>query len=478
VEWTKNLLSQKYLNIDRYNHSEGIALFDADAGLAVSYPTLWEEIERLSPALSSDRKALAFHICTNTVDDIIAYLATVAAGHVAALLDGGLTNDKLSRLLQRYKPEWVVCHADKTNDYSAELSVFDQVINFRSLKIFRKSHAPVEDISLSLALLLSTSGSTGSPKFVRLSQKNLESNAYSIAQYLGIERDHRAIVSLPMHYSYGLSVINSHLCAGASLVITDGTLMEKTFWDVFAQYACSSFAGVPYSYAMLERVGFSKKHYPALRYMTQAGGKLEDHHVRRYYDLLSQQGKRFYVMYGQTEASPRMCYLPFESLPQKIGSVGVAIPGGKISIDPGTREVIYQGPNVMLGYAHCRHDLAAGDDLQGVLRTGDIGYQDDDGYLYITGRSKRIGKVYGVRLNLDEVESLLHCHGPAAVISKDGDKIGVFCEFQTEDDYAAVARELAIALSTHWSAFDFHHLESLPVNASGKIDYGQLENSM
>lgn len=479
-------MSNNYLHIDRQSNSDNIALFDADQDRSVTYYTLCEEIERLSKILEAEQKSLVFHLCTNSTDAIIAYLSAVGAGHAVALLDSRLSGEKFLRLLELYDPEWVICPVASRGAYAAALSAFSDSLTYGSLSIHRKSHPSTGEIAPEVMLLLTTSGSTGSPKFVRLSRQNLEANARAISHYLGIETDHRAIMSLPIHYSYGLSVVNSHLYAGASLVVTDKTLMEQSFWDVFTKFQCSSFAGVPYSYAILERIGFAKNSYPALRYMTQAGGKLEDRYVRRYYELMLRSNKRFYVMYGQTEASPRISYLPFESIPDKIGSVGVAIPGGSVTIfdsstpsdDHGSGEIVYRGPNVMLGYATCRAQLAHGDELQGVLYTGDTGYVDDDGYLYVTGRNRRIGKAYGVRLNLDEVESFVRRHGQAAVISHGADRIAVFCEFQTSDNYAAITRELAGALSTHWSVFDFHFLESIPTNAVGKIDYRELESCL
>lgn len=475
------LLSTNYLHVHRYNASTDVALVDADQKLSITYSRLCEEIGHASSFLSCDQKSLVFHFVTNTADAIILYLAAVGAGHAVALLDSRLSADKVDKLLELYKPEWVICPRETTHFCGQGGSVATDVSTYRSLNIYRRPGPPAAPISPELMVLLTTSGSTGSPKFVRLSQRNMESNAESIAQYLGIESDQKAIVSLPIHYSYGLSVVNSHLCAGARLVVTDKTLLEQSFWDIFGEHGCTSFAGVPYSYAILDRIGFAKKSYPALRYMTQAGGKLANAEIQKYHELMDGSGKQFIVMYGQTEAAPRISYLPSERLLQKLGSVGVPIPGGSVSIDAGDREigeVIYRGPNVMLGYAGCRADLSRGDDLQGILGTGDMGYLDSDGDLYITGRSKRIGKAFGMRLNLDELEALVHPYGRAAVICGGGDKIAVFCEFETEDKYAAISKELARSLNTHWSAFEFRYIESLPVDSSGKINYRLLESNV
>ena len=258
-----------------------------------------------------------------------------------------------------------------------------------------------------LALLLTTSGSTGSPKLVRLTLRNLAANAESIAQYLQLTPQERPITSLPMSYSYGLSVINSHLQVGATIVFTEDGVLQREFWDAVDQHHCTSFAGVPYTYQMLLQTGLLNKKGSSLRTLTQAGGRLEERYIQQMYDLAMARGWKFMVMYGQTEATARISYVPFERLGGKVGSVGIAIPNGLLSVDEHTGELVYRGPNVMLGYAECRDDLAKGDELHGVLRTGDLARQDDDGYFYITGRLKRFLKLFGKRFNLDDVEKIL-----------------------------------------------------------------------
>ena len=148
---------------------------------------------------------------------------------------------------------------------------------------------------------------------------------------------------------------------------------------------------------------------------------------------MAARGGRFFVMYGQTEATARIAYVPPDRLSEKLGSAGIAIPGGRLSIEPAgagtmdgpvTGEVVYEGPNVMLGYATGSGDLALGDELGGVLRTGDIGYLDEDGFLFLVGRSKRIAKVFGLRINLDEVEAAMREHGPGGGRRRSGRRSG------------------------------------------------------
>jgi len=225
-------------------------------------------------------------------------------------------------------------------------------------------------------LLLTTSGSTGSPKLVRLSAKNLQSNAAAIAEYLGLTREERAITVLPMNYTYGLSVINSHLHSGARILLTNAPVIQKPFWEFFHLQEATSLVGVPYTYAMYHRMGLFKMELPSLRYMTQAGGKLPAAMVKEFAQWARTRGIRFFVMYGQTEATARMSYLPPDRVIEKTASVGVAIPGGRFSIlDANNREItqsgvdgelVYRGPNVSLGYAESRADLEKEDENNGL----------------------------------------------------------------------------------------------------------------
>jgi acyl-CoA synthetase (AMP-forming)/AMP-acid ligase II len=231
-------------------------------------------------------------------------------------------------------------------------------------------------------------------------------------------------------------------------------------------------AGVPWSYQILRRLDIDSLNVPRLQTLTQAGGKLTNDLIAQFHEIMARRKGRFFVMYGQTEATARISILPAERLPEKLGSTGPAIPRGRLSIEDG--QIIYDGPNVMMGYANSRSDLSLGDELQGRLVTGDLGYLDNDGFLYPTGRAKRDMKLFGIRVNLDEVEAILRVHGPTAVIGC-GDKLVAYCEHGNEQALNNLRHELAIKLNIHWQALDFRRIGSIPVTASGKIDYRTLE---
>jgi acyl-CoA synthetase (AMP-forming)/AMP-acid ligase II len=319
-----------------------------------------------------------------------------------------------------------------------------------------------------LAVLLTTSGSTGNPKLVRLSRSAVRANAEQIAEALAIDGNEVAITTLPLFYSYGMSVLNSHLIRGATVVLERTGIMQRTFWNAAVEHQVTSMAFVPSQYEMLRRLRFDPSRYPALRTLTQAGGRLRTERITEFAQKMATVGGRLYVMYGQTEAGPRMATLPPDRLADKLGSVGRAVPGGAFTVEDD--EVVYRGPNVMMGYAESAADLIKGDEQGGVLRTGDLGRVDDEGFLFITGRLKRMAKVFGVRVNLDDVEK----NFPVAAVAGD-DKLAVFTD---DADVSALRSKIAEWLGTHHTGVVVHRLEALPLLPNGKTDYRALEASL
>jgi acyl-coenzyme A synthetase/AMP-(fatty) acid ligase len=265
--------------------------------------------------------------------------------------------------------------------------------------------------------------------------------------------------------------------------------MEAPFWEHCRRYGCTSFAGVPYSYQILDRLGFEQRIPSNVRTMTQAGGKLDTKLITKFDGFMKNRNGRFFVMYGQTEATARMSYLPPERVPEKLGSVGIAIPGGRFWIEKdGKRiveameagEVVYSGPNVMLGYAEAREDLSRGDELMKTLRTGDLGYLDQDGFLFITGRNKRMVKVYGHRINLDEIEKKVQEHsaslGPVAVVGATESLI-IYCERGQASDFEKLRTGLSDLYRLNANTFEFRNIGKLPLTSSGKINYQVLQNA-
>ncbi len=460
--------------IDDPERRRQAALIDGPSGLAWTYPELCEEVLRASEALSSARKSLVFHFCRNTPQAVAWYLGAIEAGHAVALLSQDLEEGLRTALTDVFQPEWVLLPKHPGEAYEASPS---------EGLWRRRAHSEAAPIHPELSLLLSTSGSTGSPRFVRLTRSNVEANANSIRQALELTPSERPVAHLPLHYSYGLSVINSHLAVGAASILTTASMISPDFWKAVHERKVSSFSGVPYTYQMLRRLNLDRLPAQSIRAMTQAGGKLDDDAVAFFHAVMEKRGGTFWVMYGQTEATARIAILPARKLPEKIGTAGVAIPGGTLRLqvdgnlttEPGVfGELVYSGPNVMMGYAADRADLSRGDELGGVLYTGDRASLDRDGYVRIVGRTKRDAKVFGLRINMDDVEALVKVHGPTAVVSGK-DKLIVYCEFGSEAELLELHAAVSAKLRLHASAFDFRRIARLPVSASGKIDYAQLD---
>ena len=344
-----------------------------------------------------------------------------------------------------------------------------------------------------LGLLVTTSGSTGSPRLVRQTLANIKTNADSIVEYLHLDANERPITTLPMHYVYGMSVINSHLAVGACILLTEDTIMQRAFWEFATQARATSLSGVPYTYEMLDRLLFYRRKLPDLCTLTQAGGKLNPDLQEKFAQFAQQTGKQFYVMYGASEATSRMGYLPPDLALTKKGAMGKAIPGGtfclvdehgQVLTEADTiGELVYTGPNVTMGYAETRADLARGDDWRGVLHTGDMAKRDSDGIYYIVGRKKRFLKIFGNRVSLDAVDLLLHGRFPELECASTGrDDLLVVAVAtdaaqpteQAEIRATAIRSFLAEQTRLNPAAFRTVTLPALPRNAAGKIRYQEL----
>lgn len=349
-----------------------------------------------------ERRCLVVLRCSVTIESVAAYAALVWAGHVPLLLEASLSEILADQIIAAYSPDAIVDPATGTVTPGPGGT----------------------EVHPETGLLLTTSGSTGSPKLVRLSAEGVRQNAAAIAEYLALTPSERAFVHLPMSYSYGISIIHSHWIAGASLSLTTASVMEPGYWDQVREHAATSIAGVPFHYTTIRRLGEAKLEIPSLKTLTQAGGRLDPKLVAWFADWARRTGRKFVVMYGQTEAGPRIAYLPPDNAVTAPDAIGIPIPGVRIELlgengDPapdGTPgEMQVTSPGVMLGYARTADELALGDTLGGTLATGDIAVRGSDGLLRIVGRSARLLKIYGLRVNIDEVETRLASLGHNAI---------------------------------------------------------------
>lgn len=449
-----------------------------DKGNTITYSNL-AELEELFRR-EAGRK-LVFCVTRNCIEALAGYAAMINAGAVPVMISDDMDKGLLEHLFEQYQPEYIWTASERIHEFSYEMVSF----SFRGYSLIRTLWSSEESLYEELALLLTTSGSTGSPKLVRQSYTNIRANTESIVEYLKLNDEERPITTLPMNYTYGLSIINSHLYVGAAILVTDKTIMQKEFWEFFKQEKATSFGGVPYTYEMLKKLRIFKMDLPSLKTMTQAGGKLTTELHREFAEFAAKTGRNFVVMYGQTEATARMAYLPAERSLEKAGSMGIAIPGGEfILIDANGQEIqeegrigelVYIGKNVTLGYAQDRKDLAKGDERKGRLETGDMARRDSDGYYYIAGRKKRFLKIYGKRVNLDEIERLVKAGFDYSDCASTGTDDNLYL-FVTDEKLTGQVREYISAITKiNLSAIHSKYVKEIPKNDSGKTLYVELE---
>jgi long-chain acyl-CoA synthetase len=449
--------------------------FVLENGETVSYASLASEADAFGARLSG--RELVFILASNTIESVIGYLGCLRRKAPAAMLARTIHPDLLANLLKVYEPRYMWL----PRELAARVEGAREVSSDRDYVLLERDVQPAE-IHPDLALMMTTSGSTGSSKFVRLSYENLSANTDSIAEYLEIGNDDRAITILPMHYVFGLSVINSHLKAGASIVLTGASIMEKRFWDLLKQQKITSISGVPYTYELLRRLEWNRAQLPCLKVMTQAGGKLSAALVTEYSKTCRSKGIRFFVMYGAAEATARMSYLPPEIALEKPASIGKAIPGGEFWIEDEhgvaiaqpevVGELIYRGKNVALGYAQSRGDLALGDERHGVLRTGDLARRDAEGMYSIVGRKSRFIKLFGNRVNLEELEQLIRASGIDCACAGEDDKLRIY--ITAADRKAEVVQFVEDLTGMRNSGATAIVIDKIPRNDVGKILYAEL----
>lgn len=440
------------------------------------------DLERLSQNMQRNHVSgrLVLSLIQNKPESLMGYLALLKSEAVQMLQSEDIAVSVLSDLVHRFEPNFIWLPTDR----ASELPFYEKCIEVGAYCLcINETCSP--KIHPDLAILLSTSGSTGSPKFVRISKSNLLENAKAIAQYLDITSTEKPITTLPPSYTYGLSIIHSHICAGAAVIVSDKSFFDRSFWQLFNELGATSFGGVPFHYEMLKKLKFSKMDLPSLRAITQAGGRMDPDLVREFADICARSGVRFFSMYGQVEATSRMSFLDPSKISKKAGSIGKAIPGGKLWLqdENGTilkslqeaGELVFEGPNVCMGYATGREDLSKPDLNCGVLATGDIAKMDEDGDFYIVGRKSRFLKLFGRRVNLHEVEIFLQKEGYVSVCAGEDDHLEIYLEGANLEEIHTVRRTATRFLKLSSKACSVYTIAQFPRTISGKIKYSDLQ---
>lgn len=419
-------------------------------------------------------------LCNNSYESLLIYLASLKCGAVPLLLSDSISEFNINEYVKIYLPTYIFSPKELKN-----LPLESQ--KFRDYTVYI-NHNSKNNLHQNLALLLTTSGSTGNPKVVKVSKKNLISNTEAICKYLNLTCKERHITTLPMNYTYGLSCINTFLYSGASIILSDNAITTKDFWINVEMYKPTYISGVPYTYEILSKYFLEKLRSSSIKVFTQAGGKLNNECIRKFIKFSKETKKKFIVMYGQTEATARMSYLPFEKLDEKIGSIGISIPGGSFSLrntykdknktkrDIG--ELVYEGDNVTSGYATSYKDLDILKEENKQLNTGDLAWIDKDNYVYLIGRINRFAKINGIRVSLIDVEDLMKDLGYDCAISSNDIDLKIYIEIgeNTKFDNSRIKKEITKRINLSPNSIKLKTKKKLPRLESGKINYQKLED--
>jgi long-chain acyl-CoA synthetase len=400
------------------------------------------------------KRALVLICMDNSPKAVKLYLYCLAKEYPVLLVNDDTDNSIIEEFIVQFKPKIIF----RNNCLNALKLSNDSLI-----------------INPQIAVMLTTSGSTGKQKCVMLSYDNLRENMSSISNYLDLSEDSRPLLNLPLSYSYGLSVLHSHLYSNSKVIISSQNPLNKDFYTFIDNNKISHLYCVPFSAELLIRSKIAEKELKHLTTICQAGGHLQSRLKIKLLDFCEQNNKKFFVMYGQTEASPRISYVPPSMLREKIDSIGIPISNGKLSISEEDSEIIYEGPNVMLGYAEKLEDLSLVFQKNNVLKTGDQGRMDEDGYFYITGRLKRMIKIAGVRFNLDSIEKILNQYldNIFYCVGSDDNLIVVSNKDIDERD---IKRLLSDKIHINATKVLIRHLDIIPITDNGKIDYKKIAN--
>ena len=472
---------------DFENFADSPALI-ADTGVAVTYRDLSALSKETAAAISrcadwdAASEPLVMMVCRNTMGALSGYAVLADSGYPFLPVSAELAAVMRRDLMNAYRPGLLLLPEEMRGEYPA----MGEVCAIRDYVLLKTNYMDRFPIHPRLGLLITTSGSTGSAKFVRQSRENLRFNAAALAKILQITSTDRTITALPLQYTYGQSVLHANLRCGAAMVVTKSGVMDPEFWDLFEAENVTCFHGVPNTYEMLRHIGLFEDEFPALRTLSQAGGKLSRELQEYYARYAAENGKHFVIMYGQSEATAAISWLPPEDAIRKPGSVGRVVPGGSVRLIDGSGntvegphargELVYRGPNVAMGYARGGEDLAKDDEWNGEIRTGDLAETDEDGYLTITGRLKRFIKLAGHRVSLDEIDGMImdELNIPSASVGTD-DRLTVFVTGDREKEM--VASFIPRVLSAARGSLRVLTVPEFPKNEGGKILYSVLQEA-
>jgi acyl-coenzyme A synthetase/AMP-(fatty) acid ligase len=428
-------------------------------------------------------KTLTLILIDNSLTSAICYISLLNKKRPILILNQNISNKFLNNIIKKYEPE-NICIPIKS--YLKKIyKNYKSNFKFREFEFLKSKSKDSFKVKHDIGILASTSGSTGSVKFVRQTYGNLKSNTLAIIKYLKLNETNTTITTLPLSYTFGMSIINTHLKVGSQILVTKKSLFEKKFWKVFKNNNINTIYGVPYTFEILDKLNFFSKNNFSLKLIAQAGGKISENLQNKIGNYSKKYNKKFFLMYGQAEATTRISYLPYKNVLKKIGSIGVPIDGGRISLINNNKivckknligEIVYEGKNVCMSYTFGKLDINKSDEWSGKIFTGDLAKRDNDGYYFIVGRKKRFTKIYGINVNLDEVENLIKCKfdtSDFAVISN-GNKIIIYSTIKKLLKKILIYIRKIVDLNIN--SFEIIFVKKIPKLSNGKNNYKLLLN--
>lgn len=416
-------------------------------------------------------KNLVLFCCENTSENLAYYYAFIKNKQALILCEN---NNEIDHLIKKFNPEFIFLRKEKENVNNYYM--IKEGINFKILKNKKKIK---KKIHKDLAILITTSGSLKESKYVKLSYENIFENAISISKYLKIKINDISITTLPLSYSYGMSVCNSHLFFDKTIVCSKESFIERNFWEKVKKYCITNISFVPFNLETLNKLGLHKFDFSKVRFITLAGGKLNSSIVVNICNFFKSKKINFYSMYGQTEASPRISFIELKTLLKKPLSCGKAIPGGTITIENKNKkknygEIVYKGKNIFKGYAQNRKDCYSLKNYY-KLYTGDLGYKDINGDLFIIGRKKREIKAYGVRINLDILENEINKKSSSFICTNSENNLKIFYS-KKNLNINKTSQTIRTLTNLRNNDIQFIYIKKFPRLKNNKINYKMLKN--
>ena len=436
----------------------------------INYLELYQSSKKISQSIFPNK--LIFLLAGNNIETISGYIGFLNSNSVTMFINEDIKDIPLKKLINKYQPDYIFCRKKKFN-----FSDYLKKINFLDYELFFFKRKKKIKIDKKLSLLMPTSGSTGSPKFVKISKDNILYNTKSILDFLKIKKNDITITTLPISYVYGLSIINTHLFVGAKIILNKNSIISNNFWKLFTKNKVTNFNGVPYTYEILNKLQIEKLNFKFVKFFTQAGGKLSDELTKKFLNNCKKNNKKFITMYGSAEATARMSYVPWEKALKKVGSIGIPVKGGNFKIKMSNKgnenvgELIYSGKNVSMGYCNSKKDLKKPDTNKGILKTGDLVRKDKDNYYYIVGRKDRFVKIYGNRINLFEIEEILMRSGFKVICQNNDINLITIKGILNSNKIMEIKNILKKNINLNLNVFKFVKLKKLPLSQKNKLKY-------